>query len=286
MPPASFQPIVLSHYQIHPALIARNRGRTQVAFSFDLGRSEIDTPISTQGIHLPSGDLLNWELAEQIMGAENSCFTFQAGELEKIQRYSPYTQRHYVLYATRRAPTFLNSGIPMHRIKDTDPTTDTQAKIRAAGHLWGNLLDTCTGLGYTAIEAARSAAQVTTMEVDPVVLDIARLNPWSRELFDQPKIKQMLGNIATQIAEFGDGSFSCILHDPPVMNIAGDLYSGEFYRQFYRVLKPNGHLFHYIGDLDSPSGQRVARGATQRLRNAGFTRVVPREEAFGLLAFK
>ena len=52
----------------------------------------------------------------------------------------------------------------------------------------GCVLDTATGLGYTAIEAAKTAEQVVTIELDPVALEIARLNPWSQTMFDNPEI--------------------------------------------------------------------------------------------------
>jgi hypothetical protein len=52
------------------------------------------------------------------------------------------------------------------------------------------------------------------------------------------------------------------------------------------VLKPNGRLFHYIGNLESKSGRNVARGVVRRLGEAGFRRVIKKPEAFGVLAYK
>jgi predicted methyltransferase len=45
-------------------------------------------------------------------------------------------------------------------------------------------------------------------------------------------------------------------------------------------------VFHYIGDLESKLGQSVSRGVIRRLGEAGFSRVVRRAEAFGLVAYK
>ncbi|MBA2678130.1 MAG: spermine synthase, partial [Ktedonobacteraceae bacterium] len=75
-------------------------------------------------------------------------------------------------------------------------------------------------------------------------------------------------------------------HVPPVFNQAGELYSGVFYRELYRVLKRGGRLFHYIGDLNSKSSGTVTRGALKRLQEAGFKKVVRRPEAFGVVAYK
>ena len=50
---------------------------------------------------------------------------------------------------------------------------DTEAKLRALGPaLRGDMLDVCTGLGYTAIVAAREArvTSVTTIELDPLMV--------------------------------------------------------------------------------------------------------------------
>ena len=55
----------------------------------------------------------------------------------------------------------------MHRIKGTDPIRDTKEKLKALGPVSGRVLDTATGLGYTAIEAAKTADHVLTLELDP-----------------------------------------------------------------------------------------------------------------------
>jgi len=174
----------------------------------------------------------------------------------------------------------------MHRIKGIDPHLDTLKKVRTIGPITGRVLDTCTGLGYTAIEAAKTADQVTTIELDPTVLEVARLNPWSRQLFDDPKIQQVVGDSFDEIESFEDGVFSRIIHDPPTFSLAGDLYSGEFYRHLFRVVKRKGRVFHYIGDLESRSGRNVTRGVVRRLQEAGFSRVVRKPAAFGLVAYK
>jgi predicted methyltransferase len=187
---------------------------------------------------------------------------------------------------TGRAPTLLISGIPMHRVKGIDPHRDTLQKIRTVAPITGRVLDTCTGLGYTAIEAAKTADQVVTIELDPTVLEVARLNPWSRQLFDQPKIQQIVGDAFDVIDTLGDGSFSRIIHDPPMFGLAGDLYSGHFYRDLFRVLQRKGRLFHYVGDLASRSGRNVVKGVSRRLGEAGFSRIVRKPQAFGVVAYK
>ena len=276
--------IVLSHYQAAPLLQARRDGQRVARISLDLNRSACEVALDAEGIVLPGGDRLAWSVVEAIAASQNGCYRIRDGSAEKIQTYSEVTGRHYSLYPTAGAPTLLISGLPMHRIKDTDPHRDTLAKVKAASLARGRVLDTCTGLGYTAIQAARLADEVITIELDPATQEVARLNPWSQALFDDPKIRRIIGDSYDEVARFDDAAFSRIIHDPPTFALAGDLYSADFYAELYRVLRPGGRLFHYVGDLNSASGSRVWPGVAERLRRAGFQRVTPRPEAFGLVA--
>ena len=158
----------------------------------------------------------------------------------------------------------------MHRIQGITPDQDTLTKIQTITPLTGHVLDICTGLGYTAIEAARQAKSVTTIELDPAVLEIARLNPWSRLLFEDPKIEQRVGDAYDIVDTLPDGAYDRIIHDPPTISLAGDLYARVFYDQLYRLLTRRGRLFHYVGDLESRSGRYVAPGVVRRLKEPGF----------------
>ena len=88
------------------------------------------------------------------------------------------------------------------------------------------------------------------------------------------------------ILDIADETFDCIIHDPPAFSLAGDLYSREFYADLYRVLKPGGKLFHYIGNPESKSGANVTRGALNRLGEVGFSNLRREPSAFGILARK
>jgi uncharacterized protein len=279
--------IVLSHSQAWPLLAAMKEGKTTLKISPDLGISSVEVALEETGVCFPSGEIALWDDLRDVTKTEVSCFSLDDdGRLRKIQIYSEATGRFYSLMPTQGAPTMLLSGIPMHRIKGIDPHQDTLLKLQVIKPVVGAVLDTTMGLGYTAIEAARSAAQVTTVELDPAVVILAAQNPWSRELFNNPKINQVTGDSFEVIETFADGTFSRILHDPPMFSLAGDLYSGVFYQQLFRVLKQNGKLFHYIGDLESNSGSRTAKGAAHRLEEAGFKNIRYEYRAFGLTALK
>lgn len=282
MPPE----ITLSHFQARPLLAARQQGLERLVISPDLGLSQSEVELTGSGVLFPGQQLAGWADLAKIAENEVGCFRLADGQVHKIHIYSETTGRFYSLMPTAGAPTMLLSGIPMHRIKGIDPYHDTLLKIKAIRPVTGPVLDTTMGLGYTAIEAARTAGSVDTIELDPAVPELAARNPWSRALFDNPKINRIVGDALDVIETYDGGTFSRIIHDPPAFSLAGDLYSGNFYRALYRVLRSNGRLFHYIGDLHSASGSRVAKGAARRLREAGFVNIKFVDQAFGLTAQK
>jgi hypothetical protein len=280
------QPIVLSYIQAEPLLKAKQQGIMCVEISPDLGLTKITVSLTPEGIAFPNGEHLDWRSIEKISKSEVNCFILEDNAIRPIQVFSEYTNRVCSLMPTKGAPSMLIAGFVMHRIKDIDPMQDTLRKIAAISPIVGRVLDTATGLGYTAIEAAKTADEVVTIELDPGAQEIARLNPWSQALFQTPKIRQIMGDAYEVVQTFEDGSFSRIIHDPPTFSLAGELYSGAFYQQLFRVLKRGGRLFHYIGDPNSKASGGVTKGALKRLKEAGFARVVRKPEAYGVVAYK
>jgi hypothetical protein len=276
--------IILSHFQANELLAARQADEKAATVSADLGISSTSVTLGTDGVHFVSGELVDWTSIGRIARDENGCFLADAQGCRKLVGYSESTSRSYSLFPTARAPALLLAGVTMHRIKGIDPVEDTARKLRTIWPITGPVLDTATGLGYTAIAAARTGQHVTTIELDPEVLHLARLNPWSRELFDNPKIEQRVGDSSELVGTLADCSFDRIIHDPPMISLAGDLYSTNFYDMLLRVLRPGGRLFHYIGDPDSPGGRNTTQGVLRRLQAVGFKRVTQRPEAFGVVA--
>jgi len=275
--------MIFSHYQTRP--LADKNALPVMPLSTDLGLSTVQAKKTKLGWELPDSQVLTFEHIKEINEDMNSCFLYDEGSITKVEAFSAYTNRYYSLMPTPKAPTMLISGIPMHRIKGTTPVEDTDRKIRAIGKPYGRILDTTTGLGYTAIRAAQTASKVITIEFDPVVLDICRVNPWSRGLFTNPKIFKLIGDSGDLAGVFQDETFNAIIHDPPTFNLAGHLYSQALYRIFFRILKHNGRMFHYIGNPESRSGATIGRGVVDRLQQSGFS-VTPKGRAFGVLAKK
>jgi predicted methyltransferase len=274
--------LILSAFQAKP-LLARRATPGTARSSADLNLTKVAVELTEAGVEFPQG-LVSWPLLQEIAKEERKVFDVVDGTAKAINVYSETTGWVRTLCGTESAPTVLVSGIPMHRVKDTDPMRDTAEKMKAIGVQKGRVLDTATGLGYTAIAAARTAKEVVTIELDPASIEIARLNPWSQELFTRENIQQLIGDTGELLSDFPSGSFSAVIHDPPTMSLGGELYSEDFYRELKRVLVRGGKLFHYISDPDSNLGKRQWPGVMRRLAQAGFTRTERHPAAYGVTA--
>ncbi|MEM0505854.1 MAG: methyltransferase [Thermosphaera sp.] len=169
-------------------------------------------------------------------------------------------------------PTIEINGIHMHRIIDLNPWEDAVLKIHAARVKKGDIvLDTCTGLGYTAIASLRKgASKVLTSEIDPNVLWIAERNPWSKML-KRENVTIYNEDVISIAHELPDNRFDKIIHDPPRFSSStGDLYGFELYREFFRILKPGGTLYHYTGVPGLKSNYSILKGIKNRLETVGF----------------
>ncbi|MGC9149994.1 MAG: methyltransferase [Candidatus Micrarchaeia archaeon] len=198
------------------------------------------------------------------------------------------TKKLYKLVPTKTWPTLEISGIHMHRIKDIDPKTDTILKLKSLGKIFGNVLDIGTGLGYTAILAARrkEVKKVITIEKDKNVIEIAKRNHYSRELFTNPKIEIILGDASQKIKDFKSSFFDFVIHDPPRFSLAPELYSKDFYKELFRVTKERAKIFHYVGYFKKLQGKNYLKGIIKRLREAGFKRIKKVEYSLSLIVEK
>ncbi len=186
------------------------------------------------------------------------------------------------------APTLEIDGVHMHRVEDVTPWEDAMFKVRVLKVKPGSrVLDICTGLGYTAINALHmGASEVHTIEADENVLSIAELNPWSSELSSE-KIKIILGDALEVIEELEEESYTHIIHDPPrLTKSTGELYSLELHRKLYKILKPGGKLYHYTGEPGRTRGANVPAKIASRLKQAGFQVKGYNRRTQGVIAFK
>ena len=213
----------------------------------------------------------------------------------RIEGFSELTQRTASLLPLDGAvpPTAVLGGFNMHRVKDISPKDDTERKLGALGpRLRGNVLDICTGLGYTAIGAAACPAveRVYTIELDPLMVELQRANPWSEALFEDyaevggGKITRLLGDATDILPALPEAAFDACVHDPPANAMSGELYSCELYTKIRRCLRPGAAFFHYVGDPSSKASGRLFKGIGERLREAGFENVKSSKAAYGISA--
>lgn len=263
-------------------------GASTVSASLDLGRTETELRLADGAVLLPDGQVLPVEALSAPIDNPESVYAALEGELEKVTWFSEETGRVYTLRATRGWPALEISGILMQRIKEVDPKQDAESKVAAVAPVRGRVLETCFGLGYSALHAAREADSVTVFEIDPNVIEMARLNPYSAPIFGAgSNIEVRNADVAEGIRALPDRAFDVVIHDPPTLAVAGDLYATAFYEQLFRVLKPRGRLFHYTGDPGSRYRKQDLPGrVAQRLGEVGFVSVRREPAALGVSARK
>ena len=254
--------------------------------SLDLGLTEVDLTISKDRVKLPDGNVIFVKDLEKIAQTKNNVVHF----IEKgiVYQVTIFDGHFYKLMPTGNAPTLEIDGIRMHRTKNTTPILDAVEKVEALKIWGGRVLDTCSGLGYTAIKALEKDADlVVSVEVKPSVLRIASINPWSNALFTDKRVNLILGDVFTFIDVLPDGFFDHIIHDPPRLTHSGRLYSREFYCKLHRILRAGGNMFHYTGEPRSKFRRvQINKGVARRLRLSGFKNTRYIKKIFGVTCEK
>jgi len=261
---AHFAVPVVSRWQIEEL---RNRSG-EVSFDLEITKTRV---AYSGGVakFVYSGIEYEFDLEELPGVDEESCevYALIGGEWREL---SIAAERFYKLCVFKRgwAPTLMIDGVTMHSVLE-NPLVVTARKIE---RVWGRVFECCTGLGYTAIEALRRGArQVVTVEVDPHVLLLASFNPYSRGLWT-PAVDIVVGDCYSFVNSLRDSSFDYIIHDPPRLSHATQrLYSEALYREFYRILRRGGGIFHYVSQSGAKyRGLNPYRGVAERLRRVGF----------------
>jgi len=237
--------------------------------SLDLGISETTIKQINSTFMLDKTESIDRDDLEKIAQDQRSIYFVE----DKTVFMAAIGGKHfYKLAKTEGSPTLEIDGIRMHRTKDTTPELDSDEKLDILAVNDGKVLDTCMGLGYTAIKAYECGAEcVISVEYEPNVVRIAQLNPWSAKLFNEPTIHKVLGDSFDVVDTFPDDFFDYIIHDPPRHSSAGHLYGVEFYRKLARVIKPGGRLFHYTGEPRARYRRvNIQKGVIDRLGAAGF----------------
>ncbi|NYZ77452.1 SAM-dependent methyltransferase, partial [Candidatus Micrarchaeota archaeon] len=175
----------------------------------------------------------------------NFIYAKKGGEMFRLALFD---RNYYKLRMFNGVPILEIDGVRMHLVRDFDTPLDYSAEVvRMLGIKQGDaVLDTCMGLGYTAMEASKKGGQVVTFEISDAVYTLATWNPWSENLFSE-KIGIRRADVSNEIKNLENGSFSAIIHDPPRVSKAPQLYSLQFYRELYRAAGRGARIFHYVG---------------------------------------
>ncbi len=259
-------------------LSALENGAQRLEVSIDLG-------VSKSIIELD--DRWDKEALEKIASQEDAIYFIQDGEYYQAAISEDHYYRLF-LSETGKAPALLIDGVLMHRVKGMDPMQDARMKAALCVRKDAHMLEICTGLGYSTIACLEmGASSIKTIEKDPNVLKIAQVNPWSKHLFSDERVTVVEGDAVNKIKEMEVSSFDGILHDPPRFSMESSLYTSAFYTELYRVLKPKGMLYHYVGTPGRRYKKRdIQKGVIARLREVGFREVLRNEESLGIVARK
>ena len=194
-----------------------------------------------------------------------TCFLIRKNKLETIQFFSRETNSLYKLIPTSNKPILQISGTSMHKKEFVDLIKKEKPK--------GTILDSGTGLGYTAIQAAKTANKIITIELDPNVIEITKINPWSQELFNNPKIEFKKGNLENELPNLPNNHFDNIIQDTGEFKKTGNLFSLSHYQEIYNKLKSKRNFYHYVPRPQKTKGRSLINEIIPRLTQAGFKKI-------------
>lgn len=276
--------IALNVYEVR-RVISLTHSSKSIKLPVNLGRDILEAEVKDDTVIIDRRFEISIARLKQALREKDTTVFFldETGKFFKIAFYRG--ERYYKLrnVGENLAPTLEISGVHMHNILGTDPWADARRKVEAINvEKHKKVLDLCTGLGYTASIAALRGATVVTIEKDPAVLEIAEYNPWSRMLSNS-NVSVILGDAIEVIEDFPSGVFDAVIHDPPRLRLAGELYSLELYKKLRRVLRRGGLLFHYTGWPGKHRGLNIQIGIARRLRTANYS-IVRVFKGYGIVA--
>lgn len=266
-------------------LKAMENSEKAICLSLDLNLSEKEWQLEADRLLLDPDTYIDMKCLNTISSFKNKIFIFQNNCLLPVEVRS---DGYYKLVPTNSAPTLEINGIKMHRSKDIDPLTDAKLKAELVVTAEDLILDTCGGLGYSAVFALKAGAKkVISMEKSPAVLTIRSLNPWLKKYAD-PRLELIHGDITREIDGFENEQFNSVIHDPPRFTSAtGDLYGKKFYAALFRVMAPGSKLFHYTGSPKKIKAKdNFIKNTMKRLEHSGFRKVHFHDNLQGIYAEK
>ncbi|HCY83536.1 MAG TPA: hypothetical protein DHV36_00200 [Desulfobacteraceae bacterium] len=275
-------------------LTAARDGQSSVDLSLDLNLTARTWQLRDNTLVLnEDGTAIALTDLESVAASGSRVFCYDGRTLSPIEvRAAGY----YKLVPTDSAPTLEIDGVKMHRSKDIDPLEDARLKTELVVRQGNIVLDTCGGLGYSALFAVKAgAARVISTEKSREVIRIREQNPWlftgARDWQTESAMKRINlenADITERITTLEENAFDAVIHDPPRFTSAtGDLYGKAFYSGLFRVMREGGRLFHYTGSPKKITRQdRFVNNAMKRLKQAGFQKVTFNDRLQGIYGEK
>ena len=236
--------------------------QTEIIISIDLGISDakiILNPLNNTFSIEPFKEIV---FPDSFDEAENICYFIDQHQIYPLKFFSDESNFYYKLVPTSWRPILRISATPMHK----KPFLDAIEKLQFRGFV----LDSGTGLGYSAIIASKTATRVITIELFENVTEIATYNPHSKDLFESSNIDLRIGDITEEILQFDDNFFDNIIQDGGMPKSSGNFFSQDHCRQLHRVLKSDGQLIFYLPKHGKSKGRDYGAEHLERLKKAGF----------------
>jgi predicted methyltransferase len=219
---------------------------------------------------------------------------FIYAETEKgTVRLDIFDRHYYKLRLYNDVPVLEIDGLRMQLVKDFKTPLDYSKEVVKALKIPSKgrhiVLDTCMGLGYTAIEASKRKGVkiVITCELSDAVITLSKWNPLSDPVWDpKGKIMPVREDVSKLVKEYDEDTFDFIIHDPPRFSHAPELYSTVFYKELYRICKKGARIFHYVGSVGKKKGRNIEKDTAKRLAEAGFKKLKYTKRLQGIFASK
>lgn len=237
--------------------------RKEFLVSFDLGKSSVT--VSKNDLEHLIGSIKASLSNERLKSGWVYAFN---GEVYRLAFFTDHLYRLRVLPGIKE-PILEVDGVRMHLTKEVSPREYAE-EVAEILNLSGNelVLECCMGLGYLTLSLAKRSKKVITVEKSREVLELAKLNPYSQELFELPNVEVINGDIVEVLPSLG--KFDRIVHDPPRYSHAPLLYSRSFYSQLLEHVRGKALLWHYTGSLGKMKGKAFYERVWKRLLDSGW----------------
>ncbi|MBS3172062.1 methyltransferase domain-containing protein [Candidatus Woesearchaeota archaeon] len=251
--------LIIDSREIERINEAIENNKKEIEVSLDLNLTKTIVKLTTTGIIYEGKRIITTKIKRY----DKCCYILMKNNLQKAQFF--VNNNLYKLIPTSKNPILQISGTSMHKKEFVERIIQDKLK--------GNILDSGTGLGYTSIGLAKTADKITTIEIDKTVIEIAKFNPYSQDLFTNKKIELIIGDLSEEIKKFQNESFDNIILDAGTPRSSGNFFSLNNYKEVYRVLKKHGILYHYIPQHHIKRGRDFTSEITLRLKKAGFEKI-------------